>query len=396
MEENKVTKNPGSFMKFDGIGKTLPAFLEVRGQNWISFGQDNLWPDLIIELFNQSAVNRTCIVSKLDAAVGEGLRTVDPNQEWVLKEANRRGETWNEIWEKVAQDYILHGGFALNVIWGKTGEFIAEVYHVDFSKIRSGHMNPETDRVEEYYFCPDWRKHRKHKPKAYKAFDKDFAIDFPSQIYYAYDYAPGNAVYPLSDWVGGVNDCLTDIQTSIFHNSNLQNGLVPSLWINMNNGIPDPQEQQQIYNTIADTFSGSGNAGKFFLSFADDPATAPTVTPLQASNDGYYLALDQRVTSRILTAHRITSPLLLGIRDGGSGLGNNKDEIVVAYAHFMQTVIKPITKFLLKNFSFILREKGYEDIELYVEPNKLFAEDISGNPTDVATPEQITVEEGDI
>jgi hypothetical protein len=164
----------------------------------------------------------------------------------------------------------------------------------------------------------------------------------------------------------------------------------------MNNGIPDPLEQQQIYNTIADTFSGSGNAGKFFLSFADDPSTAPTVTPLQATNDSYYLALDQRVTSRILTSHRITSPLLLGIRESGGGLGNNKDEITVAYAHFMQTVIKPLTSFLLKNFSFILREKGYTDIELHVEPHKLFQEDISGNTSDVATPEEVTVEEGDI
>ena len=395
--EDKL-KNLSNIYKFDGIGKTLPVFLEVRGQGWISFGQNNLWPDLIIEIFNQSAINRTCIVSKQDAVIGEGLRTVDPNQEWILKQANRRGETWNEIFEKVALDYILFGGFALNVIWGKTGEFITEVYHIDFSKVRSGHMNPDTDRVEEYYFSPNWAKFKKaqYKPKVYKSFDKDFALEYPSQIYYAYDYAPGNAVYPLSDWVGGVNDCLTDIQTSIFHNSNLQNGLVPSLWINMNNGIPDPLEQQQIYNTIADTFSGSGNAGKFFLSFADDPSTSPTVTPLVATNDSYYLALDQRVSSRILTSHRITSPLLLGIRESGGGLGNNKDEITVAYAHFMQTVIKPLSSFLLKNFSFILREKGYEDIELYIEPHKLFADDISGNPTDVATPEEVTVEEGDI
>lgn len=386
----------GSFMKFDGIGKTLPAFLEIRGQKWISFGENNLWPDLIIELYNQSAVNRTCIVSKLDAVVGEGLRTQNPADEWILKQANSRGETWNEIFEKVATDYILHGGFALNVIWGKTGEFITDVYHIDFSKVRSGHMNPETDRVDEYYFCPDWNKNRKYKPKAYRSFDQKLSIEYPSQIYYAYDYAPGNAVYPLSDWVGGVNDCLTDIQTSIFHNSNLQNGLVPSLWISMKNGIPDPLEQQQIYNTIADTFSGSGNAGKFFLSFSDSGETAPEVLPLQASNDGYYLALDARVTSRILTAHRITSPLLLGIRDSGGGLGNNKDEITIAYAHFMSTVIKPITKFLLKNFTFILREKGYKNIELYIEPNKLFAEDSTGNPTDVATPDDVTVEEGDI
>ena len=182
--EDKL-KNLSNIYKFDGIGKTLPVFLEVRGQGWISFGQNNLWPDLIIEIFNQSAINRTCIVSKQDAVIGEGLRTVDPNQEWVLKQANRRGETWNEIFEKAALDYILFGGFALNIIWGKTGEFITDVYHVDFSKIRSGHQNPDTDRVEEYYFSPNWAKHKKaqYKPKVYKAFDKDFALEYPSQIY---------------------------------------------------------------------------------------------------------------------------------------------------------------------------------------------------------------------
>lgn len=380
------------FQTIPSVKVDLPLFSEVRGQQWISYGIKNDWPDFIIKLYEQSAMNRTCIISKQDAVIGQGLMTKDPNKEYLLKVANRKLDTWNDIYDRVALDYILFGGFAINVIWDNAGENIAEIYHLDFSKVRSGNINPATDVVEEYFYCPKWEQHRKYKPKSYRAYDTTLTTEFPSQIYYYFDYTPGALVYPLSDYVGAVNDIQTDIETSKFHISNLNNGLNPSLWINMNNGIPSPQERQQIYDQITDGFSGTDKAGKFFLSFSDDPATAPAVTPLTSANDGYYLSLDARVTSRILTAHRITSPLLLGIRDGGSGLGNNKDEIVTAYSHFMQTVVRTYTQTLLKNFSYLLEQKTGEAIDLYVEPNKLFAESYDGTPQDTAQPDTVTVD----
>jgi hypothetical protein len=85
------------------------------------------------------------------------------------------------------------------------------------------------------------------------------------------------------------------------------------------------------------------------------------------------VALESRITSRILSAHRITSPLLLGLyHEGGTGLGSNKDEIETAYAHFTSTVIKPIQKQMLKVFDKIMYEMGRKDVELYIEPNKIF------------------------
>jgi hypothetical protein len=82
--------------------------------------------------------------------------------------------------------------------------------------------------------------------------------------------------------------------------------------------------------------------------------------------------LESRITSRILTGHRITSPLLLGLyHEGGSSLGSNKDEIETAYAHFTATVIKPLQKSMLKTFDTLMYYKGYETVELYIEPNKM-------------------------
>jgi len=353
---------------FGDIGQYLPKFIENRSGDFVLFGEDNMWPELMVRLYNQSSMNRTCIMSKYDAVIGKGLKCKTHDS----IPANKK-EDISEVFEKCALDYIIHGGFAVNVVWNLIGTQ-ADIYHVDFTKIRAGKPSRETGEVYDYYFCSDWKFWRRYGTKEICSFDKTKAREKPNQLYYGKDYTPGTNVYPLSDWVGSVNDCLTDIQTSIFHNSNLQNGLIPSLWISFKNGTPDPQEQLDIYNNINNAFSGADKAGKFFLSFSDTPDSAPDVTPLRAENDQYYIALDSRVVNRILTAHRITSPLLLGIRDGGGGLGSNKDEILTSYSHFISTVVKPIQNSLLQHFKYIIEEtKGYE-VDLYVEPRNLFEE----------------------
>ena len=111
------------------------------------------------------------------------------------------------------------------------------------------------------------------------------------------------------------------------------------------------------------------------MSFAQDRDHATEITPIQSANDDYYITLENRISSRILTGHRITSPLLLGIKDiGTSGLGNNANEILVAAQHFTATVVVPIQKIMLKVFDRLLGYYGYDE-ELYIEPLSLFNEE---------------------
>jgi hypothetical protein len=316
-------------------------------------------------------MNRTAIMSKLDGVVGQGLKTKKEEDNYILKRANPK-ESWNDVFEKAALDYLTFGGYAFNIIWANDGETISEIYHLDFTKVRSGIHVPDIDRPEYYYYSSDWNQYRRFRPIEYKAFDPACADTHPSQVLYVFDYEPGALFYPLPSYAGSLNDIQIDVEVSKFHLSNLANGLNPGLFVSFNNGIPDPLSRQTIYDEVTMSFRGSENAGKAFIAFSEDADHAPTVTPIESANDDYYVNLETRITSRILTGHRITSPLLLGLyHEGGSGLGSNKDEIETAYAHFMSTVIKPLQKAMLKTFDTLMYYRGYEKVELYIEPNKL-------------------------
>tara|TARA_R100000541_G_scaffold85_3_gene256 strand:+ start:107 stop:1282 length:1176 start_codon:yes stop_codon:yes gene_type:complete len=344
-----------------------PTIAEVRGKEYMYYGGKNLFPQRLIELYDTSAMHHTCVDSITAGIIGDGIEII--GQEYV----NPHGETIDEIFEKVALDYTLYNGFAINVIWNKERTKIAEMYHLPFANVRSGKPD-EDDQVTEYMFSTDWSNLRKYPYDTYRAFDAtDNKGDNASQVYYCYGYTPGNEVYPLPPYVAAMNDISLDAQVSRFHSNNISNGLAPSMFIKFRNGVPTPEERRDVYKEIEKTFTGTENAGRFFLSFSE-PGKEMDVTPIDSANDDYYLTLETRISSRILTAHRITSPLLLGLHDSSSGgFSSNSDEIKVAYAHFEGTVITPKRKKILSGFGYMLRLAGY-NIALKVAPNTLVPE----------------------
>ena len=362
--------------KFEALD--LPIIQEQRGKDYIKFGVDNLFPQQLIELYDSSAMNHTCIDAIQDGIYGEGI--VEYGGEYI----NTDGETIDNILEKISLDYTLFGGYALNLIWNKEGTRIAEIYHLPFANVRSGKPDEE-DRVHSYYYSSDWSQIRKYKPVEYKSFDPtDNKKDNASQIYYCKDYNPGQEIYPLPAYIGGVNDIQLDARVSRFHNANISNGLAPSMFVQFRNGIPNPEERRDIYREIEDTFTGEENAGRFFLAFSE-PGKELQVTPIENANDEYYIQLEQRITSRILTAHRITSPLLLGIKDG-AGFSSNADEIVTSYSHFMNTVVRPKQTKILNTYGYILKLAGF-NVKLEVEPVPMI---IGTEADDPALEEDIT------
>lgn len=340
----------------------LPVIKEIRNKDFMYYGEDNLYPERLIEMYDSSAMHHTAIQAIKDGIFGEGIELI--GTEYI----NTQGETIDDIFEKITLDYTIYQGYALNVIWNKEGNAIAEIYHLPFANVRSGKKNEE-DEVEEYYYSSDWSNLRKYKEIPYRAFDSmDNKSDNASQIFYYFNYTPGNDVYPLPAYVAASNDIVLDAKVSRFHVNNISNGLAPSLFIKMRNGIPTPEARREVYKEIEDTFSGEENAGRFFLSFSD-PENAPEVTPIEAANDDYYITLENRISTRILSAHRITSPALLGISNG-SGFSSVADEILVAYSHFENTVVEPKRKKITQSFGYILKLAGY-NVNINVIPNTI-------------------------
>ena len=366
---------------------------ESKDRKYIKWGNDNTYPDYLIELYNHSSTHAACVNAIVEAVKGEGLTS---DKEFALERANKY-ESWNDVYNKVALDYKLFGGFSLEIIWSKDRERIAEVYHVDFSYLRAAQKDHH-NICPGYYIYNDWAKtHRMNNIvdiddiPFLPIYNPNTKFDEPKQIYVHQPYSPGKQYYPYPDYSSGTKVVDLDQEVDNFHINNIKNGLTPSLSITTFTNATD-DERQAIEQMLRDQYSGTNNAGNLMYIDVDDPANAPVITPInQNGGDTYYTTVNDMVVQKILTAHRITSPALLGIKEN-TGLGNNADELETAYRLFLNTVVLPFQQSILSCFETILGY-NYDDITLgVIQKNPLYEGELDGE-TEVVTSQEADVEE---
>tara|TARA_R100001463_G_scaffold78328_2_gene132582 strand:+ start:128 stop:1582 length:1455 start_codon:yes stop_codon:yes gene_type:complete len=148
-------------------------------------------------------------------------------------------------------------------------------------------------------------------------------------------------IYHTPDYIAANNWALVDQRVAEFHLNNIENGFSGSYFISFANGVPTAEQRRQIEQSLTDKFTGAKNSGKFILTFSDDRTRTPEITPISVSDaDKQYLALQELLVQNILTGHRVTSPMLMGIKND-TGLGSNVDELNSAFNFYLNTVIIP-------------------------------------------------------
>ena len=348
---------------------TAPIVTETRGKDWIDYGTEewaNLYPQFLIDLYYNSSTQAAIINATAELIAGEDLVIEDEEGrelEAVVKlkkffHSANSNETLNEVIKKVAFDFKLQGAFALNIVWSQDRTQIAEIYHIGVDKIRAEKPN-ELGKVEAYYVSTDWSNTRQNKPYRVPAFNTNDRTS-PNQILYTGIYSPNMNSYYTPDYVAGNNWALVDQRVAEFHLNNISNGFSGSFMISFANGVPTLEERQQIENSLAAKFTGADNAGKFVLTFSDDKTRTPEITAITPSDlDKQYVALQELLVQNILTAHRVTSPILMGIKSD-TGLGNNADELNSAANFYLNTVVAPFQGHIIKTLRKIFTVNGMD------------------------------------
>jgi len=271
--------------------------------------------------------------------------------------------------KKCALDLVLFGGYALNVIWSRDRKTVAEIYHIDFSKVRCGKINPETDEIEKYYYSLDWTNVKKYGVEEYDTFNQEDGE--PSQILYYKAYQPNNSYYPVPDYSGALASIEIDVNIKEFHSNNLKNGMLPSLWIDFVNGIPDDDQKRIITRALEEQYSSVNNAGRPIISFNESAELSPKITQIPASsNDGYYQAIYDDIIRSILSGHRISSGELFGISTSGK-LGT-RNEIVDHSEFIRKTVIMPYQDELLPTFNKLVSLKTQTYTTFEIKPMSIY------------------------
>ena len=384
---------------------TAPVVAEVRGRDWIAYGDangewSNLYPQFLIDLYYSSSITAAIVNSTSEMIAGEALIIEDEDDRDLdariklqnfMNRANGN-ESLHEVIKKLAFDFKLQGGFALNIVWSKDRTQIAEIYHLDVSKLRCARPN-EFGKTPGYYISADWTNTRQNKPYYVPAFNANDRTS-ANQIMYSGLYSPNMNSYYTPDYVSCNNWALIDGRISEYHLNAISNGFAGSFMISFANGVPTREERHQIEQSLTDKFCSETNAGKFVLTFSDDKTRTPEITAITPSDlDKQYLALQELLTSNILSGHRVTSKTLMGI-DTANGFSSNTDEIINAANFYLNTVIKPFQDQLVKELRKIFQINNMDMPVNFVQLKPITVQFDSKTVREVMTTDEIREELG--
>ena len=327
------------FSVFDAPTKVIPTFSEKEtGKPYLNYGNDNKFPNYLWELYLRSAVLQSIINGTADYTGGNGIiYSENPLVQRLKDNANGDGETLEDVMKKITIDYLIFGGFALQVIYNKLGE-INELYWLDFRNVR---RDKEGEKV---YYSEDWVRHS-NDYLTYDIFNPDKKKG-TSVFYFKGHISRG--VYPIPRYNGALSAIETSTEISKFHLNSILNNFSGNFIINFNNGQPSVDVQEEIERKIKDKFSGADNAGKFLLAFNDSKENGVTVERIQDDNfDKKYDALRESTFKEIFIAFRAI-PQLFGYSLEGTGF--NSQEFTQAFQLYNKTTVEPIQKDLKRTF----------------------------------------------
>jgi hypothetical protein len=304
-----------------------PEYKEKKGEGYMQYGQNNDYPQYLLDLFNKSAKHNAIVRGKVNYIVGNGWAGEQP----IVKSCNRE-ETLNDLTKKVALDLELFGGAYIQVIWGVLGETIAELWHCDYTKIRTNKDNTQ------FWYKEDWKATRnQEKAEVYAAFNPKNPIGV--QILYVKEYRPGMNVYSLPGYFGALNYIESDVEVSKHVLGNAQTGFSASKLITLPNGEPSPDEKRAVSRQFDNMYTGA-DGKKYLLAFVNDVTRKPIVDDLGASDltKEDFSRVDDLIQTNIFSGHQITSPDLFGIATPGQ-LGS-RQQMRDSYEIFNNTYVR--------------------------------------------------------
>ena len=304
-----------------------PEYKEKKGEGYMQYGQNNDYPQYLLDLFNKSAKHNAIIRGKVNYIVGNGWA----GEQAIVQKVNRE-ESLNDLTKKVALDLELFGGAYIQVIWSVMGGQVAELWHCDYTKIRTNKDNTQ------FWYKEDWKATRnQEKAEIYNAFNP--ANPQGVQILYVKEYRPGMNVYSLPGYFGALNYIESDVEVSKHVLGNAQTGFSASKLITLPNGEPSPEEKRLVSRQFDNMYTGA-DGKKYLLAFVNDLTRKPIVDDLGASDltKEDFSRVDELIQTNIFSGHQITSPDLFGIAVPGQ-LGN-RQQLRDSYEIFNNTYVR--------------------------------------------------------
>jgi len=369
-----MSQYKNTVMRVNFTNDKVPAFVEPKASQklkYVKYGETNDYPNFLMTLFNRSAKHNAITTSKQSYIKGQGFTFdqsgMDGNDIAKLQayvSSPNEYETLTDLMSKTCLDNELFGGFYIRGINNKAGD-IASIYHVDYSRVRSNEDNTQF-YISDFWLTPEGAENTNIKPEEYTTLELYDANKKQKEwIFYYKSYRPGIKTYTLPEYIGAVPAIITDAEIANFHRAEIQNGFKGSKMIIFKNGVPSDEEMKAVERKMKAKFAPTDQAGVFVIDFVDDPLRTPEILDLSAGDfDKKYDALNKTIQEEIFVGHKVTSPMLFGVRVEGQLGGRN--EMVDAFNLFQNTYISPKQEVQRLVYDYFAPVKG----KIYIQPTE--------------------------
>ena len=319
-----------------------PQISEDKQREWVNYGDDNNYYQYLIDLYTNSTTNNAIINGIANMIYGKGIDALNNSQK-PNEYAAMRSIVSDHCLRKVCLDLKLLGEGSFQVLYQDSKVIKAE--HFPRQTLRPEKCN-EDGKIEAYYYAADWTKVKPNdKPQRIASFGfgngKEPEIKICKRYVSGYDY-----ICPV-DYQGGLAYAELESEISDYLINDVQNNFSGTKIVNFNNGSPDVNQQLQIKNDVMRKLTGA-RGEKVIIAFNNNAESKTTVDDIPLNDaPAHYEYLSNECSNKLIVAHRVTSPLLLGIRNDSNGLGSNADEIKTAALLFDNITIKPYQDLLV-------------------------------------------------
>ena len=345
MENNKFALDRLSF-----AGISLPTFKENKTKGYTTFGEDNLYPQKLIDLYNKSPKHNAIVNQKSSYIAGDAYEITAPDTLNKAKAFDKLRninafEDYESFNTKISQDFELFDGYYIEVIWNRAKTEIAELYHLPFQNVRLG--------KDCAYYSEDWSNSR------------EAVIEYPmfnpttrenKQIYAFKMYRAGQGKYPLPSYIGALKYIEIDVEIGNYYLSNIKNGFFAQTVIQMFKGQPTPEEMRIAKRRFKKNYQGAEaeESGGLIIMYNEQNEKPAEITNLQPSDfDKQFQQLNDQVQEEIFVGHRVSNPVIFGIATPGA-LGQ-RNEIIEGYELFQTSYIEPRQKIKDSSFNVVFQ-----------------------------------------
>jgi len=353
-----------------------PEVKEVMSKEYVLNGDKNSFYQYIIDRYNGSPTNRAIIDSYSQFIYGKGLTSKQMNTKPVQYAMIGQILSKKNL-KNVCQDYYLFGESSMELIYEKGT--LKQILHIPKNQIVPNKMNDKGD-IENYWYSLDFNNTRKYPPLQIPKFDNKDKKKNGSYIYIISNYQVGKTYFSDPSYLAALPYAELEEEIANYCINHIKNGLSFGHIFNMNNGEPEsPEVKRKILAEIKVEGKGSSNANKTFVNWNQGLDTAITIESLEVSDaHKQYEFLSGESSQKLITGHRVVSPMLFGIKDS-TGFGNNADEMESAFNELMINVIQPKQEVVLDALMEIFIDNGmtidldFIPLRTIVQPTQLSA-----------------------